>query len=274
MQSSFTDELRNLFIDLLPLYIPKAHGRADTKVTVKDDSTPVTDVDTHTLAQLRTLIAQWFPLECTIGEEDRRSSEALAAILTNVHECQWTIDGLDGTWHFTRGTNSYGAMVSRRQGNCILYAAIFRPVDMALRGNGFFVARHGEGAFEWCRDCNVYERIRTADYDALERKVVLLEGSSKRFFTEPLLSLGKKITTRPSLSSCIAATTVARGDATALITTGNKPWDNWPVILMIEEAGGVVTDHQGNPYRLEDCGDIVAAANATDHAELIVLLNP
>jgi fructose-1,6-bisphosphatase/inositol monophosphatase family enzyme len=103
---------------------------------------------------------------------------------------------------------------------------------------------------------------------------VLLEGSSKAFFQEPIVSLGEKVTTRASLSSCIAATTVARGDATALITKGNKPWDTWPAILMISEAHGVVTNYQGQVVTPDNCGDIVAAANFEDSLELIKLLNP
>lgn len=271
---SLTQAIEALFASLLPLYIGAAHERSGTKVQLKTDGTPVTDLDNYTLTRLRELITAWFPNDYTIGEEDQKNSEEVARILANQDQRQWTIDGLDGTWHYRRGTNSYGAMVSQRLGSRILYAAIFRPIDMALRGNGFFFAEDGHGAWEWCRDCNEYHRLHTARAGKLERPVVLLEGSSKQFFEEPVVSLGKRVTTRPSLSSCIAATTVARGDATALLTRGNKPWDTWPAILLIKEAGGIVTDYRGHPVTPENCGDIVAAANETDHAHLIKLLNP
>ena len=282
----FTKALGGLFEELLPLYVPKAHGKVGTKVRTKvraeqGDTEPVTDLDNYTLARLRGLIIGWFPGDYTIGEEDTKSPAEIARILADQTNYYWTIDGLDGTWHFIRGSWSYGAMVSRRQGNRILYAAIFRPVDMALCGTGFFFAELGEGAWEWCRDDNEYHQLHTAPFGdpkkvprALERTTVLLEGGSKLFFTGSVASLGAQVTTRPSLSSCIAATTVARGDASALVTKGNKPWDTWPAIGIIEAAGGIVTNHRGEPRQLHNCGDMVAAANEDDLAGILKLLNP
>ncbi len=101
----------------------------------------------------------------------------------------------------------------------------------------------------------------------------MLEGSSKRFFKPPLIKLGLEETTRSSFSSCVAATTVARGDTSALVTIENKPWDNWPSIGIIEEANGIVTDFKGNPRNLENCGNMVAVANKRDLDRIVELLN-
>ena len=101
---------------------------------------------------------------------------------------------------------------------------------------------------------------------------VLLEGSSKMFFNEPILTLGRTVTTRASVSSSVAATTVALAKASAVVTVKNAVWDNWPIWLMIQEAGGIVTDWRGNPLTLENCGDMIAAANADDHAKIVEIL--
>ncbi|MEK7195068.1 MAG: inositol monophosphatase family protein [Patescibacteria group bacterium] len=202
--ASFTERLRLLFSELLPLYIGRAHEKSGTKITLKGDNTPQIDLDNHTLDRLRSLVSSDFPDDFTISEEDKRDPDEISAILKRPDQEQWTIDGLDGTWHLIRGTNSYGAMISRRLGDRILYASIFRPVDMALRGNGFFYAEHGKGAWEWCSDCSLYHPLHAAPYGTLERITVLLEGSSKRFFKPPVSYLGGKVTTRPSLSSCVA----------------------------------------------------------------------
>src|SRR3989344_154565 len=119
----FTKALKTLFLELLPLYVPKSHERAGTKVRLKTDNTPVTDLDNHTLDRLRGLITHWFPSDRTIGEEDKKSHGEMTRILADEANYYWTIDGLDGTFHFIRGTNSYGAMVSRRKGNDIRYAS-------------------------------------------------------------------------------------------------------------------------------------------------------
>lgn len=246
---------------------------AGTKIVSKADGTPVTDLDNYSLARLRELIAARFPDDFTIGEEDKRNETQIQEILNRQDQYQWTIDGLDGTGNYRMRLNSYGASVSRRRGNEILFAAIFRPVDEALRGDGFFYAEHGKGAWQFCNDCHIYHKLRTAAPGELERITVMPEGSSKKFPDTPLPDLQRVITARPSFSSCIAATTVAMGLASALITVENEPWDNWPSVLMIKEASGIVTDWQGNPITPENCGSIVAAGNETDHAQIVELLN-
>ena len=268
----FTAELRNLFTDLARYYIGSTHIERGTKIKPADN-TPVTDLDNFALVQLRRIISSRFPSDYTLGEEDGLNPDDIKQVLERQDELQWTVDGLDGTWHYAAGTNSYGATIARRFGNKILYAVIFRPVDAQLRHNGFFWAERGKGAWEWCGDCINYHQLRTAHAGKLGRMVVMLEGSSKNFFRPPVSYVGEAETTRPSLSSCIAATTVARGDASALVTVDNKPWDNWPSILLIEEAGGIVTDYQGNPWSPENCGNIVAAANKADHERILRLLN-
>ncbi len=278
---NFTHDLRHLCMELLPYYIGSAHEKMDTKA--KEDGTPVTDLDNYTLKRFRDLITSRFPGHFTIGEEDKRSAEETARIISREDQYQWSIDGLDGTWHYEAGTNSYGAALALRYGPTLLYAMYFRPIDMMLRGNGLFWAERGNGAWEWCgcKKCGGrYHRLHTVPYNS-RRLTILLEGSSKRFWTTSVRNIGANITTRPSLSSCIATTTIARGEsleARVLVTSGHKPWDGWPIALFIEEAsretGGKVTDHQGNPYSASDCSNLVAAGNEVDHTRIIELLNP
>ena len=145
----FTAELRNLFTDLARYYIGSTHIERGTKIKPADN-TPVTDLDNFALVQLRRIISSRFPSDYTLGEEDGLNPDDIKQVLERQDELQWTVDGLDGTWHYAAGTNSYGATIARRFGNKILYAVIFRPVDAQLRHNGFFWAErgraHGNGA--------------------------------------------------------------------------------------------------------------------------------
>ncbi len=264
--------LHDLFWELLPLYIGKPHQEIGTKIK-PEDGTPVTDLDNHSLALIREVIEKHFPGERVIGEEDTRSPEEIQKILVSYDEFQWTADGLDGTGNLRAGLTSYGVAVSRRRGNEILFSADFRPFDAQCKGNGFLWAAEGAGAWEWCKEHDEFHKIHVAPAGKLERLVVLLEGSSKKFFKPPITYLGQAETTRCSFSSCVASAAVARGQASALVTVENKPWDNWPSIGIIEGAGGIVTDWQGNPRRLDDCGNMVAEGNKVDHARIIELLN-
>ena len=269
---AFPDALMKLFADLTPRYIGRSHDKRNDKI--KSDGTPVGNLDLYAMEKIRELIFEYFPGEVTIGEEDKKSAEQMRKLLSDKDGCQWTIDGLDGTGNRGMGTNSFGAMISRRQGEKILLAALYRPTDERLRGNGFFYAESNHmRARLWCGLCNGYHSLRTAQHGELERITVMLEGSSKKFFKPPLSTLGLEITTRCSFSSCIAATTVAMGKASALVTVENKPWDNWPSACLIKEAGGIVTDWQGNPFDPANCGNMIAAANPGDHAVILEILN-
>lgn len=268
--AAFLRDLRMLFLDLTPRYVGNPHDKRDDKI--KNDGTPVGNLDIYAMEKLQRLISKYFPGETTIGEEDKRGAEQMHRLLDDQEQYQWTIDGLDGTGNRSMGTNSFGAMISRRHGGKILFAATYRPADELLRGNSFFYAVHGEGTWQWCGKCDKYHRLLTAKHGELERLTVMLEGSSKKFFKPPISVLGLEITTRPGFSSCIASTTVAMGKASALVTVDHDPWDDWPNACLIKEAGGTVTDWQGKSWT-PNCRNMVAAANPEDHARIVQVLN-
>ncbi len=272
MYERFTEELRALFTNkLLPFYIGKAGEITGTKIK-PIDGTPVTDLDRWALNLLQQLISAHFPGDVTIGEEDGNSLEQIKAILSRQNEFQWTEDGLDGTGNLITGLNSYGATISRRLGNQVLYAASFRPIDYALRGNGFFFAIPGKGTFEWHENHKEYHKLDAGLSSKLKRPLIMFEGSSKRIFNSLLENIGRSLATRSGFSSVVASTAVARGQATALVTIDNQAWDNWPSIGVIEGAGGIVTDFDGNHYRLDNCGTIVASGNPADHDRILCIL--
>ena len=61
---------------------------------------------------------------------------------------------------------------------------------------------------------------------------------------------------------------IAAGSADAFIYSGAKPWDIAPGVLLVEEAGGIVTDWSGDPRAWIESGDILAGCHPT-HARLL-----
>ena len=266
----FSTALRQVFLQLMPAYIGTIGQRY---LRLKSDGTPVGELDILTMNKLKECIAAHFPHDLIVGEEDETDSETMQRILADHERIHWTVDGLDGTGNRGMGTFSFGAMVARRRGDEILYAAVFLPAKQKLHGNGFISAIRGEGVHRWCLAHQKYERLRTARHGELERITVMLEGSSKKLFKPPISDLGLVITTRPGFSTSVATTAVAEGKASAFVnTTDHKPWDAWPAMLVIEEAGGIVTDHQGKPVPPARCGNIIAAANPEDHRTILKAL--
>jgi myo-inositol-1(or 4)-monophosphatase len=60
---------------------------------------------------------------------------------------------------------------------------------------------------------------------------------------------------------------VACGRADAVILTGNKPWDTVAGILLVEEAGGKVTDYCGRRWTMKS--EDLVATNSAIHKEII-----
>lgn len=258
----FTETLRETFKSLLPDYIGGAHEWLGDKI--KGDGTPVGSLDHRADTKLLNLVRIFFPDDNTVGEEDETKTEARPG------QAEWSRDGLDGTGNRRMGLNSYGGALSRRQGDSILYAAVFKPYDQMTRGNGFYYAERGKGAWQACAEHTCYHQLLTARDGELERITVMLEGSSKKIFKSPEISaLGKILTTRTGFSSCVAAIAVASGHASALVTVDNAPWDNLSSALFIQEAGGIVTDWSGNSLTFANSRNMIAAGNAADHAAIM-----
>ncbi|MRI59217.1 MAG: inositol monophosphatase, partial [Epsilonproteobacteria bacterium] len=59
---------------------------------------------------------------------------------------------------------------------------------------------------------------------------------------------------------------VACGRFAGFYEVNLKPWDVAAGILLVQEAGGKITNHRGEPYRF---GDIIVASNGAIHEELV-----
>ena len=70
---------------------------------------------------------------------------------------------------------------------------------------------------------------------------------------------------------CYAYALIAAGQIDVVIESGLQSYDIQAPIAVIEAAGGIVTDWQGNPA--PQGGQILAAANRAIHAEAMALLN-
>ncbi len=73
-------------------------------------------------------------------------------------------------------------------------------------------------------------------------------------------------------SAAIDLCYVANGTFDAFYECNLKPWDVAAAILIVEEAGGRISDHCGGPYRLGD--PIIVASNGRNHDALIEKLAP
>ncbi len=183
-------------------------------------------------------------------------------------ECQWIIDPLDGTTNYLHGLPQFAVSIALRRRGRLELGVILDPMREEL-----FVCSRGEGAF--CND----RRIRVSRQTHLHGAVL---GTGFPF--------GQRVDT--ALQPCLRALGVCmpqvagirRFGAAALDLAwlacgrldgfweyGLKLWDIAAGVLLLQEAGAMVTDMQGGERHL-DSGDVLAA-NPLLHKRLLALLN-
>lgn len=219
-----------------------------------------------------------------VSEVDRSAEQAIINVLKDAypdhgfwgeesghenHEADniWIIDPLDGTTNFLHGFPQYCISIALQQKGVLTQAVIYDPVR-----NDLFTATKGRGAF--LND----KRIRVTNRSKLQDSLIAT-GFPFRDFTHLDAYLGmfkdmiKKTTgiRRPG-SAALDLAYVAVGWVDGFFEINLSAWDIAAGGLIVQEAGGIVGDFEGNESWLET-GNIVAA-NPKVFAQMLQVLNP
>lgn len=154
---------------------------------------------------------------------------------------RWIIDPLDGTHNFLAGLEEFGTLLAlERDGKVVLSACCFPKREE------FFFAKKGSGAF--LND----KKIRVSRTSFLRGQVVCLSGIFRKEPKKVLKDIknfgeqGAKF--RVYGTDAFAFTRVALGSAVVATNRFCRPWDVAAPSLIVEEAGGKITDEDGKPW--------------------------
>jgi myo-inositol-1(or 4)-monophosphatase len=180
----------------------------------------------------------------------------------------WIIDPLDGTTNFLHGIPLFAVAIALKRGDDIVASVIYNPIMDEL-----FTAEKGGGA--WLAD---RKRLRVADRRHLS-DAVISTGIKTQGTGNDTLQLRQLANINPAVagirrsgSISVDLAWLASGRFDALWEAGLKPWDVAPGLLMVREAGGVVTDYAGQPGSVWN-GQIVAG-NESLQGQLLKALRP
>ena len=232
--------------------IAMRYYRGSVEVTIKPDRTPVTQADREAEQAITRMLGLAFPDWGFLGEEfGERGSR----------EIRWIIDPIDGTRNFVRRIPIWAVLIALEEHGAITTGVVLNPVTGEL-----FTARRGEGAY-----LNG-ERLRVSDCEAMKDATVLHAGL--RLVRETghwdgfvrLFDAGSR--TR-GFGDYYGYGLVAEGKAEIYVEVDLKPWDVAAVKILVEEAGGRLTDFAGRPTIY---GGTVLATNGRLHADALRLL--
>jgi myo-inositol-1(or 4)-monophosphatase len=156
----------------------------------------------------------------------------------------WYIDPLDGTTNYARGLPMFCVSVAMAQRGVVQCGAVYDPLVDDL-----FTALRGRGAYRNDQRLHVSDRAHLADATVLvdwPRDQVLRERNAR--FVARVAPLVDSVRSRGCAAQTICC--VAAGWAEAYLQYTLKPWDVAAGVLILEEAGGRVTDLRGQPTTL------------------------
>jgi histidinol-phosphatase len=233
------------------------HFRRDVEVMTKPDRTFVTVADQEIERHIRERIAAAFPDHGLVGEE--YGSEGAGARL------RWYIDPIDGTHNFIRGIPLFGTLLALEVDGQLQLGVVSAP---ALRERWY--ARRGGGAWavgaagmEGPRAIHVSRVANLADAQVLYGSGHDIEASGRAPGFHDLLG---DVWRERGFGDFWGYALLAEGAAEAMVEVDLSSWDMAAPLVLIEEAGGRVTDFEGR--RLIDSGTLLAS-NGLLHDEVL-----
>lgn len=215
--------------------VASRHFRRDLQVDRKPDRTFVTEADTEVERRIRERLHGAFPGHGLVGEE--YGTEAGDASV------RWYIDPIDGTHNFMRGVPLFGTLLAAERDGELQVAVLSAP---ALDERWW--AHRGGGAWARNRGQATPRRMRVSEIGDLADAQVVYGGgrdivaSGRAPGFERLLDA---VWRERGFGDFWGYTLVADGGAEAMVEVGLKAWDAAAPTVLIEEAGGRVTDLEG-----------------------------
>ena len=219
----------------------------DLVVEAKADSSPVTAADRAVEVLLREGLAELRPDDAVLGEELGSTGSSART---------WVLDPIDGTNFFAAGSPEWRIQVALEEDGEIVLAL----VDMPATGVRWW-ATPGSGTFERTGDGPV-RRLAVSTTSSLSDAVLSC-------FPE---SIGVHLPVDAELRSWrrLSLPEVIRGDIEGFYVDCCQIWDHAPWVLLVEEAGGRFTDHEGGRSPAKRGG---LYSNAAVHEALLAAID-
>lgn len=229
------------------------HFETSVAREVKADKSFVTAADKEAEAAIIATIQKHFPTHGFLAEESGASN--------NASEYMWVIDPLDGTANFVNGLPLFSTSVSLIHAGEPVIGVVYHAF-----GDALYAAEKGKGTTWKGRP------VRVSDGNAEHAMITFEPGKKEKGRLNALFSNTEKfVKSKRYIGSCaLALASLARGGIEGVFVIGLDKWDYAAGIVLVEEAGGKITDFEGKPW-VFGSGDYFIASNGVVHGSLLTL---
>lgn len=232
----------------------------------KAENDLVTDADRASEKMIVERIKEKYPEHKIYAEESEKNRDDLSA-----QDC-WVIDPLDGTNNYAYGFPIWGVSIAYAKKGEVVCGGVAYPTQGI-----YLMAQKGRGACEYRRDDGELKKreIRVSRRSELKKAMmVICHAPHTPDASKNLDSLGKiseKVFNTRNLGAAVYNIGyVAMGLSDACVEFRLQPYDGAAGLLLVKEAGGRVTDLNGEDWRLDSPS--MVATNGLIHERLLEAL--
>ncbi len=223
------------------------------------DFDPVTMADKAAEQEIRALIAETYPGDGILGEEfgDAPGTSGY----------RWVLDPIDGTRAFITGQTMWGSLIALEKDNERLLGLLDQPFlrerFVGHGGRAEFFSPQGNTPLSTRRCAKLADAVITTTHPLTHFKA---EEAAQFTAIEAQARLSRYG------GDCYAYGLLAMGFIDLVMEAGLRHWDTAALIPIVEGAGGIITDWDGNP--VTDRSSVLAAGDVSVHSEVLALLGP
>ncbi len=223
------------------------------KVEYKGEADLVTIADREAEALIRARIRDRWPEHDILGEED--------GLVDTGSDYRWYVDPLDGTTNFAHGFPVFCVSIALEHKGKRVAGVVYDPTRDEL-----FAAEQGSGAYLNQR------RIQVSKATKLSEALVATGFPSHKRHKNPNIHFYHQITLRThgvrrAGSAALDLCNVACGRFDGFWEFNLNPWDTAAGVLLVEEAGGKVSNFRGGAFHIDSRETL--ASNGLLHAFLL-----
>jgi len=226
-------------------------------VDMKGDKDLVTEVDRESERMIVEHLLDRYPGHNILAEEGDYPEGASAF--------RWVIDPVDGTTNFAHGFPWFCVSIALEHDGELLVGVVYNPIYDEL-----YTAAKGKGAF-------LNGRRLKVSLKAPLRDTLLGTGFPYDCATDPannfdnFMAFQKAVRgIRRAGSAALDLAAVAAGRLDGFWEMKLKPWDVAAGVLLVQEAGGMVTAYDGSAYAIHN--NRILASNGLIHGEMVDML--
>ncbi len=230
--------------------IMRTYFDGDQQQETKEDGSPVTIADKQINRLVIEQLSHLFPEDGVIGEEASTTTHGMGR--------KWICDPVDGTKAFTWGVPtamfSLGFVVDGEPMVGVVYDPFLDKLYTAVKGKGSY--------------CNAQKLAVSSD--GLQNGVVAVASDVKEITRLPYIrTIPKPVTFSGSIYKSVL---VARGRFVGFVEAGSTDHDMAAAQVIVEEAGGRVTNLHGKPLDYSAPFAGVVVSNGVVHEALLEII--